>query len=262
MFFLCCLLSLNSFSQTTYRIDNNFLKKVDGKFFAFSYYDEEKERPYGLMFQLKYETKDSSFIIKNLTALSKWGGTSYRGMLLTLKEVDTTFLIFEGKLQATYMDGDVQDVDCELKFYLYSSDNKFETWLYLPAGSTVWGNATIGTQATAKGIYNKNISKQPVSEKQAITELTDNASLISYLHNKTFKSTNGTQVRIGMSSEYNTYGVMINGKTMFFNLTYSILTKYTAIVKGESLVDNSLLKISVDTRTNSLINAGTVYSLQ
>ena len=127
---LLCVISLNSFSQSSYTIDGKFLKSVDGKYFAFSYYDEEKEKPYGLMFQLKYE--DSSFIIKNLLALSKWDGTSYKGTTLTLKEIDTTYLIFEGQLQAKYRDGDTRSVDCELKFYLYSTKDKYETWLYLP----------------------------------------------------------------------------------------------------------------------------------
>ena len=122
----------------------------------------------------------------------------------------------------------------------------------------------MGTQATAKKIYDENIHKQPVvtAKKQVVTELSDDASLIAYLQNKTFRSASGTTVKIGSNSEYNTYGIMINGKMMYFNLTYTILTRYTAIVKGESFTDNSLLKIFIDTKSNSLVNGGTVYSLE
>jgi len=263
-YLILCLISINGLSQSAYELDADFLKSIDGKYFAFSYYDDAREKPTGLMFQLKYEQKDSSFIIKNLSALSKWDGTSYKGKLLTLKQVDTAFLLFEGQLQAKYKNGDSQDVECELKIKLFSGTDKIESWLYLPSNKTIWGYAEMGTQATAQKIYDKNISKQPivVARNQVVTELSDDASLIVYLQNKTFKSASGTTVKIGSNSEYNTYGIIINGKMMYFNLTYTILTRYTAIVKGESFTDNSLLKIVVDTKSNSLVNGGSVYSLQ
>jgi hypothetical protein len=121
--------------------------------------------------------------------------------------------------------------------------------------------AFLGTESAAKTFFNK-LPPVPVSKKQESWEITDDASLTRYLDGKSFKSYSGTQVKIGYSSEYSTYGITINGKFMYFNLTYIILTKYTAIVKGESLTDNSLLKIIVDTKSNSLVNAGTVYNLQ
>lgn len=265
--FTLLLLCFKSLSQE-YQVDNDFLKSIDGKYFAFSNYDNDKEQPYGLLFQFKHVPQKTSIEVRNIIALSKWDkGTSYRGSKLELKEIDTTQFVFAGTLKAKYSDGDSAEVECELKIKLYNTE-KFETWLYLPADRTVWGYCKTGTFAFAKGLYDKNVAGNTAVAKSTANRrqlspvaFTDDLSVITYLNGKTFKAATGTEVQIGYSSEFNSYGMMINGRTQAFNLTYTPLTSYKAVVEGDML-SGGRIKVYVNSALHTLQNGTTIYTLK
>ena len=95
----------------------------------------------------------------------------------------------------------------------------------------------------------------------AQTNFETEGDVLNYLEGKTFYSNNGSiQVKIGYSSELNSYGVILNGKKTHFNLDITVLSPTIAVVKGASLSNpDGVIKIRVYATKNCLENDGSYY---
>ena len=98
----------------------------------------------------------------------------------------------------------------------------------------------------------------------AQTNFESESDVLAFLEGKIFYSTDQTvKVKIGYSSTLNTYGIILNGSTTYFNLEILILSPTKAIITGESLSNpDGKMKIRVNTTTDCLENEGSYYCIK
>lgn len=256
--------AIESFSKDSTAIHSNILSQIKEKTFTFSCSKGQ------MRFKFSYD--QSSKKIKILNLMGEIGGDDIQGASISSHEKGLTgvrvfenlqLLEFKGQVKVngdkTYPTSIIMELDVNKpipEFFFVGWEVQAENYSYYK--SVIFSNSRNSNGATCK----VSGGNQTTTTNKPAPEISDQSSLLEYLRNKTFKAESGNEIKIGYSGEGNTYGVMVNDQLMFFNLSYTFLSKHMAIVKGESINDNGLVKIYVDSRSNTLKNGETIYYLK